>query len=243
MKTEDGLVLFDTCDLWITADVSAAKANKTLNNVVRVGDSVMIHGALIEKSYKVAYLATSVWLRSNMALTNKPPPSIPRASIHQDKIDIYHKVVESISNSIESFENTRPKNLNQHVIIWQRGSIKAVFFDTEWRHNGGLIAGIMQLPTGYGFFHSRTFANFNSVPNVGMEEYANVFPTCELEDGYKYGGFSFICTNMYGITADRRTCTVPSPEQLRDIISESTDLLASLIGKFGDLQEPPQFLR
>ena len=244
MKIDEGLVLFDTCDFWISSEVSAAKVNKKLDNVVRVGDSVFIHGCLIDKSQKVAYLATSVWLRSNAMMAKKVPLAISRNQIHNDKIDIYQKVVVSIANSIESFTQSRENNfMSKHVIMWEHAVVKAVFFDNEWKSNGNLVAGIVQTKMGYGFFLSKVFANINSIPNIGMEEYANLFPVRELHESFRCGPFTFICTNLYSVAMDKRTCTIPKAEDLKDILDETTEFIERLLIQYPDLQNIGHFLR
>ena len=54
-------VLFDTCDLWIQTDTTAAKSTLKLQEVVSMGDKVCFHAALINVASAVPYIATSVW--------------------------------------------------------------------------------------------------------------------------------------------------------------------------------------
>jgi len=86
-------VLFDTCDLWIQTDTTAAKSNLKLQEVVSMGDKVCFHAALINVASVVPYLATSVWKFDPPVFVNqKSPVILHRDQIHPDKIKIYQTV-------------------------------------------------------------------------------------------------------------------------------------------------------
>ena len=102
IKIEQGLVLFDTCDLWIGPNLSASKTGKTLGQVLKLGEHVMIHACKVDSNFKVAHLASAVWSRANQSFnaSNCPAP-VTLENIHAEKLDIYRKVVASINDSIE----------------------------------------------------------------------------------------------------------------------------------------------
>ena len=51
IKIDQGLVLFDTCDLWISPNTTASKAAKTLGQVLKLGDEVLTHACLVDGKF------------------------------------------------------------------------------------------------------------------------------------------------------------------------------------------------
>ncbi len=246
LKFDEGLVLFDTCDFWISPTTSAAQAQRRLDNVVRVGDSVMVHACLIQKDAKVPFLATAVWLRQNPTLLdpNLQPAAISLEKITPEKIGIYQAVLASplISSSLNASKELID---TKHVVQWVRGIVKAVFFDRAWKSNGSYIAGIVQLDSnqGFAFFMSKNFAKLDAVPNIGMEEYVNIYPTKEMPESHLYGGINFICTNLYAPFM-KNSCIIPPFPKLKTILEDSSKLLRSILEGYPQLREDPQgFIR
>ena len=85
LEIEEGLVLFDTCDFFLSPDLSADKAGKGLDQVVAVGAKIMTHACLVDINLKIPYLATSVWVYDNhhFNYVNKYPNPIQRKDIHR----------------------------------------------------------------------------------------------------------------------------------------------------------------
>ena len=247
VKIQQGLVLFDTCDLWIAPNMSASKSGKALGQVLKLGEQVVIHACRVDNKFKVAHLATAVWSRGNPGFANPQffPPHVTLDNIHGEKIDIYRKVVSSIDASIEGVSGINDIINVKHVITWQRASVKAVFFDKVYQSNGNLVAGIVSVATGvpgYAFFMSKNFAQLASVPNVGMEQYVNLYPTREMPENHKYGGINYICTNLYSVFM-KGSCTIPNAAKLKEIVEESSDMLSSLMIQYPKLYDPLDFIR
>ena len=92
-------VLFDTCDLWVTKETTAAASRKVLSSILEVGDPVKFHAVLVHTSLQPHYLATAVW----RVVKGEPiysddlaPAAIRKEAIHKDKIEIF-KTVTRIS--------------------------------------------------------------------------------------------------------------------------------------------------
>ena len=92
-------VLFDTCDLWVTKETTAAASGEVLSSLMDVGDPVKFHAVLVTTSLQPHYLATAVW----RVVESKPifsddlaPAAIRKESIHKDKFEIF-KTVTRIS--------------------------------------------------------------------------------------------------------------------------------------------------
>ena len=49
-------VLFDTCDLWVTKETTAAASRKVLSSILEVGDPVKFHAVLVHTSLQPHYL-------------------------------------------------------------------------------------------------------------------------------------------------------------------------------------------
>merc|ERR1719318_287544 len=95
IKQDSKMVLFDTCDFWTSPETTAAQSSKTLPSLVSVGDSVMIHAALIQPPHasSIPFLATAVWLASPSPFpAGQCPLAVRRDNIHPDKIKIYEMV-------------------------------------------------------------------------------------------------------------------------------------------------------
>ena len=247
VKIQQGLVLFDTCDLWMAPNLSASKAGKALGQVLKLGEQVVIHACRVDDKFKVAHLATAVWSRGNPGFANPQffPPHVTLDNIHGEKIDIYRKVVSSIDASIEGVSTSNEIIDVRHVITWQKASVKTVFFDRVYQSNGNIVAGIVSVATGvpgYAFFMSKNFAKIDSVPNIGMEQYVNLYPTREMPENHKYGGINYICTNLYSVFM-KGSCTIPNAAKLKEIVEESSDMLSSLMIQYPKLYDPLDFIR
>lgn len=228
---------------------TASKVNKTLGECVKAGDRVLTHACLIDRHSKVAYLATCVWLEQNSAFSNPVTRPIPilRKDIHQQKIDIYKNVVLSISASLatpnDAFEAPNDGIDIDDLVLWQKGQVKAVFFDHKWKKNGSLIGGIMQVHGyGFAFFLSKNFVKADSVPSIGMEEYVNIYPTYKLPNAAKLGGFSHICTALYPVYMRPDSVVGSSTISIRPIINDSAEMLEQVVQTV-PLTDIEQFLR
>ena len=92
-------VLFDTCDLWVSKETTAAASGKILSSLLEVGDLVKFHAVLVQTSLQPRYLATAVWRVVEGApifSDDLAPVAIRKDAIHKDKIEIF-KTVTRIS--------------------------------------------------------------------------------------------------------------------------------------------------
>ena len=92
-------VLFDTCDLWVSKETTAAASGKILSSLLEVGDLVKFHAVLVQSTLQPRYLATAVWRVVEGApifSDDLAPPVIRKDAIHKDKIEIF-KTVTRIS--------------------------------------------------------------------------------------------------------------------------------------------------
>ena len=91
-------VLFDTCDLWVSKESTAAASGKILSSMLKLGDPVMFHAVLVHSSSEPHYLATAVWKMvegSPIFGDGLAPVAIRRDAIHRDKIEIFKTVTSS----------------------------------------------------------------------------------------------------------------------------------------------------
>jgi hypothetical protein len=231
-----GLVLFDTCDFWLNPNSTASKVEKKLEDVVKIGDLVFFHACMIEKKLKVAYLASSVWIRSNQnfQLPKSLPPTIAKKDIHHEKIIIYHKVVNHVANSLEAPE-PEVNSINLTLIsTWQKGVVRVVFFDKAWVPNGSLVAGIVRLTSSneFAFFMSKNFAQLSTVPRVGMETYVNTYPIVAFAntvDSNKFGNMKCVCINQYAPFMSRESVGQFVAKVVEANVAVSIDLLEKII--------------
>ena len=92
-------VLFDTCDLWVSKETTAAASGKILSSLLEVGHLVKFHAVLVQTSLQPHYLATAVWRVVEGApifSDDLAPVAIRKDAIHKDKIEIF-KTVTRIS--------------------------------------------------------------------------------------------------------------------------------------------------
>ena len=105
-------VLFDTCDLWVTKETTAAASRKVLSSLLEVGDPVKFHAVLVQTSLQPHYLATAVWgvVKSVPVYSDDlAPAAIRKEAIHRDKIEIF-KTVTRIS-ALKQMEASSLKSL------------------------------------------------------------------------------------------------------------------------------------
>ncbi|TRY69416.1 hypothetical protein TCAL_06944 [Tigriopus californicus] len=94
--------LFDTYDLKVSAEHSAADRSLSINQVLTSGDEVQFNACVIDQKSCVPYLGTSVWKAGQILPTPEP---LDKSAIQPDKIAIYKQVVESCRDFIESRAN------------------------------------------------------------------------------------------------------------------------------------------
>lgn len=244
LEIDEGLVLFDTCDFFLSPDLSADKAGKGLDQVVAVGAKIMTHACLIDNSLKIPYLATSVWVYDNHHFNtlNKFPNPIKRSDVHSQKIDNFRTVVESVKDTISD-----PKAIKhdpKDVVLWQMAKIKVIFLDRGYKEHGSMICGLVQMNIGIGFFISNSFAKVDAIPNVGMDEYVNVYPCNRINarNPQQFSSIDFICTNLYPTYFNRQAAVPPNPQRLTEIIDETSDILLKVITKFPNIRNPIAFI-
>lgn len=91
--------LFDTYDLKVSVEHSAADRSLSINHVLTPGDEIHFNACVIDPKSCVPYLATSVWKPGQIVPT---PQALAKSAIQPDKIAIYKQVVQSCREFIES---------------------------------------------------------------------------------------------------------------------------------------------
>merc|ERR1719318_574659 len=147
IKQGSRMVLFDTCDFWTSQEATAAQSNKSLTSLVSVGDTVMLHAALVQSSSMIPYLATAVWLANPSPFpSDKCPVAIRREKIHPDKIKIYEMVsrcsalqeeLPEVTSKVPTPDNTLCKT----KVYDQKGLVKLAF---KLKGTSGLAAAIVE---------------------------------------------------------------------------------------------------
>ena len=151
IKQDSRMVLFDTCDFWTSQEATAAQSNKSLPSLVSVGDTVMLHAALVQSSSMIPYLATAVWLAIPSPFPfDKCPMAVRREKIHPDKIKIYEMVsrcsalqeeLPEVTSKISSLKNTEVKGTCKTKAYDQKGLVKLAF---KLKGTSGLAAAIVE---------------------------------------------------------------------------------------------------
>ena len=261
IKLPEGIALFDTCDYWLGPEKSAAAMSKTLEEVLKIGMKVQFHACLMDKRTKIQYLATAVWLNSNIVMQSPAnlPPAIKKSQINDHKIDIYQKVVTSVADSLKDELPGPPTSETgngsvdhqlfvdpAHVIPWEHAKISSIIYDKNTTANGGIVAGIArisQFQGAYGFFMSRNFIQHNAVPSIGMEEYVTMYPISKLSHSERYGSFSYFILALYPPFMSQNSGGKKDVNQIRTIVQESSALLAAIMEKYPALQNVEAFIK
>ena len=262
IKMPEGIALFDTCDYWLGPEKSAAAMNKTLEQVLKIGMKVQFHACLMDNRTKIQYLATAVWLASNIVMQSPAnlPPAIKKTQVNDHKIDIYQKVVTSVAdtlgNELPGPGQPPPQTASAgngvdqlfvdpaHVIPWEHAKINAVIYDKNTTANGGIVAGIARISSGaYGFFMSKNFIQHNAVPSIGMEEYVTLYPISKLPHSERYGSFCYFVLALYPPFMSQSSCGKKDANQIRAIVQENSTLLTTIMDKYPALQNVEAFIR
>merc|ERR1719318_2475573 len=145
IKQGSRMILFDTCDFWTSEEATAAQSNKSLPSLVSVGDTVMLHAALVQSSSTIPYLATAVWLDNPSPFPpEKCPVAIRREKIHPDKIKIY-EMVSRCSALQEELPEVHDEKISKGTcktkVFDQKGLVKLAF---KTKGNSGLMAAIVE---------------------------------------------------------------------------------------------------
>ncbi len=106
--------LFDTCDLYVSQDSTAADRSIPMQDVVKPGDEMTYNACLIDSDSMVSYLATAVW-RSGERAFDVPP--MPRSAIQEEKVCNYKQVVVSCPGFIEKAEREAQRGENRSVLL------------------------------------------------------------------------------------------------------------------------------
>jgi len=137
IKQDDKMVLFDTCDFWICKEATAAQSSKSLPGLVSVGDSVLLHAALVQSSSQIPYLATAVWKDNPSPFpADKCPVAVMREKIHPDKIRIYEMV-----SRCSALKEEHPKVIIKSKVQDQKGYVKLAF---KFQGSSGFSAAIAE---------------------------------------------------------------------------------------------------
>ena len=83
---------------------------------------------------------------------------------------------------------------SKHVQACIKATIKAVFYDKEWKGNGNLVCGLVALSGPYAndvaFFMSKNFSQLDYTPNIGTETFVNIYPVTQTLNGHKFGSIN-----------------------------------------------------
>ena len=146
-------VLFDTCDLWVTKDTTAAASRKVLSSLLEVGDPVKFHAVLVQTSTQPHYLATAVW-RVPIYSDDLAPMAIRKEAIHKDKFEIF-KTVTRIS-ALKQIEASSLKSLPNVMKV--ESKMKAL---GEVKQGKGNLASILNSSFGLIRFGGGSFCLFD----------------------------------------------------------------------------------
>jgi hypothetical protein len=103
------LALFDTFDLYLADNETAADAKKSVDAVLKVGYKVTYNACFIEADMPITYLATSLWVTSN-AKIGKPEVSLTKDQIQEDKLKIFHTVSKSCASIVKTLKDKKYQN-------------------------------------------------------------------------------------------------------------------------------------
>ena len=124
-------VLFDTCDLWVSKESTAAASGKILSSMLKLGDPVKFHAVLVHSSSEPHYLATAVWKMvegSPIFGDGLAPVAIRRDAIHRDKIEIFKTVITNLNFMSVLCSTTNHEHLNVRVLILLVSLLKKKLF-------------------------------------------------------------------------------------------------------------------
>jgi len=88
--------LFDTYDLYLENNKSAALSNISVQDVLTTDMEVFFHACELSPGSAVPWLATAVWLTTS----SFSPDPVPRSRINREKIDVFLKVTESCKSMV-----------------------------------------------------------------------------------------------------------------------------------------------
>ena len=139
LAQDDRFVLFDTCDFRVDEDVTAAKSELKLKEIVTKGDIVHYHAALINCEQKIPYLATAVWKGE---IDHRFPPSLTIEQIHPDKIQIYQTVCLSVAEDVSSLRGSAQTTMLKSKLTNVSGVVK---IGIKFHKAASLEAGVVEL--------------------------------------------------------------------------------------------------
>ena len=135
---------------------------------------------------------------------------------------------------------------SKHVQACIKATIKAVFYDKEWKGNGNLVCGLVALSGPYAndvaFFMSKNFSQLDYTPNIGTETFVNIYPVAQTLNGHKFGSINYIASNLYPPFM-KGACTIPNDAKLKEVLEESTDLCVHLMNHYPTMAFPLEFIR
>ena len=138
---DDRFVLFDTCDFRVDEDVTAAKSELKLQEIVTIGDIVHYHAALVNSEQKIPYLATAVW-KGEMDSQKKFPAPLSFEQIHPDKINIFKTVCLSVPEDLSSLRMSAETTMLKCKLTNVSGIVKV---GIHFHKAASLEAGVVEL--------------------------------------------------------------------------------------------------
>ena len=141
ISQDDRFVLFDTCDFRVDEDVTAAKSELKLQEIVTKGDIVQYHAALVDSEQKISYLATAVW-KGDMVNQKRFPPSLSFEQIHPDKINIFKTVCLSVPEDLSSLRASAETTMLKSKLTNVSGIVK---IGINFHKAASLAAGVVEL--------------------------------------------------------------------------------------------------
>ena len=139
---DDRFVLFDTCDFRVDEDVTAAKSELKLQEIVIKGEIVQFHAALVNSEHKIPYLATAVWKGEMDNQTLRLPPLLSFEQIHPDKINIFKTVCLSVPEDLSSLRASAEATMIKSKLTNVSGIVKV---GINFHKAAPLEAGVVEL--------------------------------------------------------------------------------------------------
>ena len=92
--------LFDTFDLYLSDERTAADAKRSVEQCLKIGQKVVSNACYVNKDMPLTHLATAVWAQNNINI-RRTQPALVKSEIAPDKLQIFEQVSKSCKKLIE----------------------------------------------------------------------------------------------------------------------------------------------
>ena len=93
--------LFDTYDLYLTDEKTAADAGRSVDACLKVNQKVVTNACYVNKDLPLTHLATAVWSSDNVDI-KKPQAALTKDEIAPNKLQIFEQVSKSCGKLIDT---------------------------------------------------------------------------------------------------------------------------------------------